>query len=249
MQKFKESGVEGLARGYVNLEKLLGADGDKRLLLPDKDATDEDRAAFWNKLGRPEKVEGYDVKMPEKVPQGYPVDVVKPRVDGFLKKAHQIGITQAQAKEVVSWFMEDEFSSFNGAQTHAKQVLAETDGKLRKDLGKAYELKTLMADRLLEQTASEELRSQLKATGWNNNYDFVTWLIKLSDHFGEDNLTGDGKKKFDGAMTPPEAKSEIEKLKGDKKFLDAYTNRKDPGHKAAVKQMEDLHNLAYIEEK
>lgn len=50
-----------LAGAYQNLEKLVGVPQDRLLKLPDKpDAPEWD--GVWNKLGRPDKPEGYELK-------------------------------------------------------------------------------------------------------------------------------------------------------------------------------------------
>ncbi len=54
--KFKSQNE--LARGYINAEKLVGAE---KIPTPKDDWTDEDWSNFHSKLGRPDKVEDYDL--------------------------------------------------------------------------------------------------------------------------------------------------------------------------------------------
>lgn len=62
------------------------------LVVPGDDATEEERAAFYQRLGRPEKPDGYDFQKPEDVPSyndGF--------ADWFRTSAHAAGLSAAQA--------------------------------------------------------------------------------------------------------------------------------------------------------
>jgi len=68
LEKFPD--VEKLATGYIDLEKdtsrLRNAKG---LVVPGEGATDEEKNTFYNSLGRPETVDGYELPVPE-LPKG-----------------------------------------------------------------------------------------------------------------------------------------------------------------------------------
>ena len=60
-----------------------------------EDASDEDKAAFFNALGRPEEATGYDLKKPD-LPEGLIYDEA---MEGrFRDAAHKFGLSQAQAE-------------------------------------------------------------------------------------------------------------------------------------------------------
>lgn len=80
-----------LARRAYNQDKLLG----DAIRVPKEDATPEERDAFLNKLGRPEKPDGYQLKTPEKMPEGMPYD--GEFASAFKAEAHKLGLTAAQA--------------------------------------------------------------------------------------------------------------------------------------------------------
>ena len=69
-------------------------------------------------------------------------------------------------------------------------------------------------------------------------------MSKIGQILGEDQLvvgTGIGGQ----AMSPVEAKEEIQRLYADKAFSASYLNKSDPGHKQALNTMEKLHDHAY----
>lgn len=86
-----------LLTSYKNLEKVFGADkAGRALLLPGENATPEEKAAFYSKLGRPESPEGYGLKAPEKF--GDPE-----LLEGFTKTAHEIGLSKTQAEALLKF--------------------------------------------------------------------------------------------------------------------------------------------------
>lgn len=124
---------KALAKQAFNQEKLLG----NAVRIPGKDATPEEREAFLNKLGRPEKVDGYQFTPPKDMPEGLPYD--GDRAKAFAGVAHKLGITQEQAAGLHDWFMADSVNAFAGmgeAQKAAMQQrgIAETE-KLVKEWG------------------------------------------------------------------------------------------------------------------
>ncbi len=54
--------VSGLAKSYVSAQKLVGAD---KIPVPSKHATEEDWKNVYHKLGLPQDVKDYDVKVKE----------------------------------------------------------------------------------------------------------------------------------------------------------------------------------------
>ena len=125
--------VSSLAKAAQEGEKLLG----NAVRIPGKDATPEEREAFLNKLGRPEKVDGYQFTPPKDMPEGLPYD--GDRAKAFAGVAHKLGITQEQAAGLHDWFMADSVNAFAGmgeAQKAAMQQrgVAETE-KLVKEWG------------------------------------------------------------------------------------------------------------------
>lgn len=112
LQKFKD--VEGLAKGYMSLEKELGG----RVKLPDfENGNEDDLNKFWSKLGRPEKSDGYAIEGLE-------------NVEDFKNAAHKAGLSVKQAQAVAELFKNkklinaDDYSQ-EGANKLAEQMFGE----------------------------------------------------------------------------------------------------------------------------
>lgn len=107
LEKRGVKGVDDLAKTAHEQSKLLG----NAIRVPGKDATPEEREAFLNKLGRPEKVDGYEFKPPENLPETLPYD--GERAASFKGLAHQIGLTQTQAAAIHDWAVTNTVEDFN----------------------------------------------------------------------------------------------------------------------------------------
>lgn len=146
--------VKALAKKAYEQEKLIGG----AVKLPGKDATDEERAAFFNKLGRPEKEDGYELTVPKELPEDLPYD--GERAKSFKSIAHKLGLSAEQAKGVHDWAVANAVTDHTAAKTAGdEQALAtakaETD-KLVKEFGPldgdTFKAQAEFADRVLTQT-------------------------------------------------------------------------------------------------
>lgn len=90
-----------LAKSAHELEKMLGSS----IRVPGKDATAEERDAFLNKLGRPEKPDGYQFTPPKDLPEGLPYDAT--RANKLKTDLHTLGLTQSQAAAIHDMYVSE----------------------------------------------------------------------------------------------------------------------------------------------
>lgn len=109
--------VKLLAKKAYEQEKLLGS----TIRIPKEDAPPEEREAFLNKLGRPEKADGYQLEAPKDMPEGLPYD--GELAASFKAKAHELGLTQAQAAGLHDMFVSYQTGLFSGALEQQTQQL------------------------------------------------------------------------------------------------------------------------------
>lgn len=99
--------------------KLLG----NAIRIPGDKASDEERNEFLNKLGRPEKADGYEFKVPEDLPESVPYD--KERADDFKALAHSIGLRADQAAKIHDWAAKNAVADVTGALENAQAQTTE----------------------------------------------------------------------------------------------------------------------------
>lgn len=123
---------KALATKAFNQDKLVG----NSIRVPGADATDEERNAFLNKLGRPEAADKYEFKAPEGLPEGFEYDG---KVEAaFRDIAHKAGLTQAQAAAVRDWYLGAAGEAFGGQVEAAKAAQSQRADKATEELVKLW---------------------------------------------------------------------------------------------------------------
>lgn len=139
--------------------------------VPGKDAKPEEIDAYLNKLGRPEKPDGYGFAMPKDLPEGLPYD--EARAKDFAALAHQLGLTKAQAGGLHDWATKNAVGDFGMAQQNQREQViktaqAATDGltKLWGPLdGETAKANLAFADRALQLLGGEAVLAEMKSKG------------------------------------------------------------------------------------
>jgi hypothetical protein len=224
-------GALDVVDGYRNLEKLVGS---HRLALP-KDETDADG---WNKtydaLGRPKTPAEYKLE----TPQGG---------DGVFTKTasewmHKAGLNTRQAQALTKSWNEHFAASEKAAEERYATEAGQAMEKLKETWGGAYNERIETAKRAVRQfgidgTMADRIERGIGTQGFMD----LMWRIghSLGEHPGDAGL-GDGRIGA-GALTPEQAKAEIERLKADREWGAAYAR----GDAEKKKRMDQLHAWAY----
>jgi len=219
----------------VSGQKMIGG----MVKIPKEDAPPEERDAFYTKLGRPEKAEGYGLAKPDTLPEGVSWD--QAMVDWFGKSAHAAGLSKGQATALMQSYNEQQFSKAHAGQKEMKTAL---DG-LRDSWGSKFdgnvELGVRGIERLLPADEAKEFKSLMDATGIGNHPLMLKFAHKVGNMLKEDGyIIGDGKGGVHGSES---AKAKIASINADKAH--AHWNENAPGHKEAVEDMAKLFRVAY----
>lgn len=107
------------AKFYEKADQLLRAES-KSIVIPDETATEQQRAAFFAKLGRPETADKYSLAKPEGLPETIPYSVEAEKA--FRAVAHQEGLSDKQAKKIYDWYYD--LAKTGYAQQEAAQKAA-----------------------------------------------------------------------------------------------------------------------------
>lgn len=242
--------LDALADIALNQAKLIGADKATLLQLPKGPDDKDGYSALYAKLGRPEAADKYVIpKRGEN--QDYSA-AEQAFQKSMLPVLHEIGMSQSQVEKLVpAWnAMQDATNKANGDALTANAKKSEE--ALRAEWGAAYDEKVDLAKQALAQYGSPELVAELQATGADgkkmplgDNPQLMRLFAKLGSQLKEDGLLGKGGESQQGGFSPAEAQQQIAAKKGDEKFMQAYSQKDNPGHAAAVTEMERLYKFAY----
>lgn len=149
-----EDALNKAMKGQIEAAKRLGRDPNSILDAP---AEGQDVSEWMKKNGKafgiPDSVDGYELKLPENLPEGMPVD--DKMLNAFKKSAADMGMPAPWAQGVVDMYtgqMSEMFSSLAEKQTQAELAL---DTALKEQWGAQHKENTEKAKRTFQMLASE----------------------------------------------------------------------------------------------
>lgn len=228
---------EVLAEAYKNFEGLRGVSQDRILTLPEK-ADAPEWAGIYNRLGRPEKADGYKIPVPE----GDKGEFAKQAAIWF----HEAGLTQRQAEMVAKKWNEHAAASQKVDTDAIAQKHAEEVATLQREWGAAHkqnvELGQLAARKF--GFTEEKMAAIEKILGYSGTMKMFHEIgAGLGEHAFQGSGQGGGAGGFKGIPTPDQAKAKIAELRADNDFVSRYV----AGDHLAREEMERLHKQAYPE--
>lgn len=242
-----------LAKSYVELQRMVG----NSVRIPAEDASDEAKQDFldkikdvdgvlikndeklFDKLGRPEAPEKYNLE--ELVTQELAgIPEIGQEVENFKALAHEIGLTEDQARKLVD----------NQVQQRTKQielqqaVRTDSEQELRKAWGQEYDNRIAAAKQAATIYSEKhgDAMSELIHGPAGNNPALIHILADLAEGFKEKGHEGMQATNF--GMTPEMALDKIAEKRADPGFMKAYTDDIHPGHKKAVADLAKLYQIA-----
>lgn len=231
-----EPTLEKVASSYRNLEKLVGAEkADRTVTLPGPDAPETEVDAFYQRLGRPEKADGYELPIPE-------------GDDGKMGEwasgvFHKAGLSQKQAATVAEAWNEYVASTQGEAAQKNQHDAQQAEAALKKEWGAAYDQKIAGIDRAaislgMNEEQLEGLRSAMGPVA------AMKFVDSLATKTGEAPIDMEGNPSETGMMTPGAARQELGRLGTDKDFMEAWMNKNHPSHQWAVDKKQRLAKMA-----
>lgn len=226
---------EMLLDSYVNLEKLRGVPQEQLLQLPKADAPAEEWGKVFNRLGAPEKSDGYKIDIPKE-------HGAQPEFVDWAKNAfHAANLTAKQAETVIAKWNEMNGAEMAKAQATSKAAMDAEVNALKTEWGNAFEqnmnvAKSAAKEFGIDQKIVDALEGQLgtKAT--------MQLFQKIGSRLGEAGFTeGQSKGNGFGGMAPDFAKSQLSVQLKDKTWA---ANAMKPGtteNQLYNKLMKDAH--------
>jgi hypothetical protein len=241
LTKFED--VPSLAKGYVEAQSLIGKKG---IIPPGENATPEEMSTFYNSLGRPDSVDGYELdsfKPPDVIADFWDRDGMQ-EVAGIL---HEAGLTKAQASTVIEKYAEHQANTLGQPIQQIRESKANAEKALKQEWGAAYNGKMDQAKQALHQVAEhfgmtpdEVLGSFLPDGQMVGNSVFLTKLFaEIGDNNAELKFLGGKERRH--TMTPEEATDEVAKLEAS----EAYTDARHPEHRAVIQKLDALYQQMY----
>lgn len=163
---------EAAFKSYIELEGKLG----KSITIPDQSAGKEEWGKFFSRIGRPESPDQYDVPKGKLDP-----DFEKT----FRARAHQSGLTKAQATDLLASIIEDTEGRATRQKSAAERNAADSARKMREEFGDQYESRMEAMKIGAKALFNEGLQERLERAGILSDPDFIRVMADYGSRFGE----------------------------------------------------------------
>lgn len=234
LSKFETT--EGLAKSYVNLERMLGGD---KVPVP-KDWEDEGQRTMLLDAIRPKAPDEYKLPMPEGIDDEILKTYSKDEESYWRQAFHQAGLSPWQAQKLFEAGVKPRVESYQQSKTDSDNTRQEAVRSLQREWGGAYDANINAARVALKEFAGPEYFAYLDQTGLGNDPQTLrTWAKVGKQIMGDQRLQGgDG-----GASTPADIETAI--TEHFSKHQAALMNNDHPEHDLRVKERNTLFNKLY----
>jgi len=240
LKKFEDVGALGGA--YLKLQEMLGS----RAKIPSEESTDEERGEFYNKLGRPEAPDKYDIQIDEKYSQTIED---QQKIKDFKEKAFQQGLTNTQAQGAIDFYSSMIEGAMVDVETSKAQARVDAESVLKKEWGTGqYRNNLALSRRAFNKFADTDLKEFVEKSGVSNNVAFIRFLHKIGIGFSDPEMAGMGKDT--SGVDADSAKIEVDALMKDKqhKYHEALFDAKHVKHAEAIAYRDRLYDSMYGDE-
>jgi len=221
VEKFKGKTVNDVIESYINLESHLG-----------KKVQDLPAELVKQYLNVPTAPEKYLIN-----------EELEPKVADVLKSIGvEKNISQDQMKVISDKLIEIKRAEKEEVVKKTEEFMKANKDKLEKEFGKTLEERTGAVKHLLSKYGTEELNKEITDAGLLHNANFIILLDKISSDMSKHPLVGADFQQR--TLTEVEAKAEVNKKLANIEFSAAYFNPVHPGHRQAVKEVNELLSIA-----
>jgi hypothetical protein len=232
IEKFTE--IDALAKSYINAVSMIGTD---KIPLPGKTATDEQWNEVYNKLGRPESADKYQLQLKTDAAQ-----IDESAIKGFAENAHKLGLNNKQAQGILEFYKSTIEQSAKDMNVTMESAQANAANELRKEWGRSYDENLQRASSIAKTYLEPELLDTPLRDGsrLGDNPKIIKAFANIAKVMSEDKILG---AESTSINQPRDLEKEISDLTTDRNG--AYWNKTHPNHMKVVNQVLALRELLH----
>lgn len=230
--------IPSLAKSYVNAQRLIGAD---KVVVPKPGAPQAQWDEFYNKIGRPDVPDKYELPKDLKLHEGLKFDDEK--LKEIKGNFHKMGLTAAQGQQLLKMYAETQSGSLSLLDQQREAEKNSAALAIKELYGDQADHRLDLAKGVIKKFGGDEVFQHLEKTGLGNNVGMVKMLVAIGDLMQEDHArSGTGGLIVADAT---QALAEIGQLKSDREFQAALHTANAPGHAEAVERWMNLFKVVY----
>ena len=230
ISKFTE--LEALAKSYVNATRMIGQD---KVAVPNNNSTDDQWNEVYDKLGRPESPDKYQLEVKSDV---VPLD--ESAIKSFAENAHQLGLNNKQAQGILEFYKNSMEGSAQQNQVDMETAQAQAEQELRKEWGSNYESNIKKAGAVAKANMDANiLDMQLKdGTRLGDHPAIIKGFANIANLMSEDKLVSTESESVSQGI---DYDAEISKIVNDRDG--PYWNKAHPDHDKIVQKVFNLRTM------
>lgn len=244
--------VDDLAKKAFHQAKMIGKDPNALVEFPGANATPEQLAPIYDRLGRPAKAVLGDGGYQIPPPQGREWTAEERTLqEAMLPAAHKAGLNTQQLQEMNGALGEYGVKVAAAKKAEQDRAAGETATALKTKWGAAYVQRMDRTNQAITYLAGKagvdatQLNAELDRTKIGNAPVLAQVLDIVGGMLEEDGVLGRAPAGGGEQASPNEARQQITALMADKEFVAAWTTKSHPKHKEAVERRARLMEQAY----
>ena len=219
--------IPDLVKGFVSAQKQIGYD---KMTVPNEHSTQEQWLAAHRKLGLPSDLTQYQLEVPPDANFN----------DGFVtelkEQMFKANILPQQGNQLLKWYAEANDRALAEQNQQYEADVERGISELKQEWGNAFQQRVSQAKSVLDKFGDEQVFDWIAKENLADDKNLIKLLSKIGQNmFKEDSIVGKGQS---SVMTPDSAKSEWQKIQGDRQH--AYWDRQNPNHHKALDDVKHL---------
>ena len=236
LEKIKD--IPSLFKSFDHAQEMIGK---QPVGVPGENASQDEWNNFYKALGRPDSANGYDIKLPEKMPDG--IEASDELMSSFKEFAHELGLTPKQAQALVEFDIKRQGETAGNLNTSREEQLKKMDEEFEsltsKIFGERADEAIENSRKLLSRYAPKDLTEHIKSLDNNS----LLMLTSVLDGVTKDYIKEDTP--INGQTSPPTSRDEL--LSEAHKLMqsEAFRNEFNVEHKKTRQRVESIYQQIY----
>ena len=230
IEKFTE--IDALAKSYINATRMIGQD---KIVVPNKNSTEEVWEEAYTKLGRPETPDQYNLKIES--------DVVKmddSAIKSFAEQSHKLGLNNKQAEGILDFYKNNMEGIAQQSKIDTETAQAQSEQVLRQEWGRDFDAKVKQAGAIAKANINPEVLDMTLSNGTRlgDHPEIIKGFAKIASMMSEDKMVST---ESENVNSNADIESEISSITND--INGPYWNKSHPDHDKVVQQVYTLREM------
>ena len=235
IEKFTE--IDALAKSYINATRMIGQD---KIVIPTKNSTQEAWDEAYEKLGRPESPDKYNLKIESDV-----INMDENAIKSFAEQSHKLCLNSKQAEGILDFYKNNMEGSAQQSKIDTETAQAQSEQELRSEWGRDFDAKVQQAGAIAKANINPEVLDMTLSSGirLGDHPEIIKGFSKIANMMSEDKIVST---ESENVNSVADIESEISAITNNTDG--PYWNKQHPDHDKVVQQVYTLREMAQPKE-